>query len=631
MRKILLTISLGLAVVMAAAQEDGAPTVKLTNMQATMDNGLLKIRIGSNGRVSYMKPSNGNVNLLSDNGIYFDFTAAANSALNPDKAEIVSQTDDLVEVVYSNTKGDIHWQQGYILRKGVRGVYTYVIANGTPSSSSVSVREARVCTRLSASFLDGYVDEQMQGTIPSNSEMAAVESAHQIQDATYEMPDGSIYTKYNWAQFIASDTFHGLMNKWNGVWNIPVSYEWLNGGPMRQELTVHATSKSPITIQMLQGEHLGGAAQSYEDGEKQIFGPFLIYVNSGETRDEMIADARREALEQQSQWPFQWFENELYPRERGTVKGVIKVSGHSQPDSVQVVLAQPGGEIIRQGKDYIFWAATDAEGNFEIRNVRPGNYALYAYALDGDITEEMEQSDINVTAGTVDLGTIDWTPSTFGNLLWCMGSNNRRADTWNLSDHPRAYGLWKEVPSSLTFTPGVSVESENFYYAQCHNGTWTIEYDLPEVPADGFRLTASVAATTNKPKVTVKSNNTTVATWSFPNNDAAIYRSATQAGRHCVTMADIPASALVEGHNKIALTMSGIGSNGGVMYDVIKLEGDVQTGIGSISCEGAVGPYEIFTLQGQPLGSFDTLVNLPLSSGIYLYRSADKSGKVIIN
>ncbi|MDE6652772.1 MAG: hypothetical protein K2K37_00070, partial [Muribaculaceae bacterium] len=329
MKKILSIISLSLVGMAAAAQD--AATVKVSGMSATLDNGLIKIRIGTNGRVNYLKPSNGSVNLLSDNGIYFDYTATANAALNPDKLEVVRESDDLVEVLYSNTKGDILWQQGYILRKGVKGVYTYVIAKGTPTSSSVSVREARVCTRLSASFLDGYVDEQMQGPIPSNSEMAEVESSHQIQDATYEMPDGTIYTKYNWAQFIASDHFHGLMNTRHGVWNIPVSYEWLNGGPMRQELTVHATSKSPITIQMLQGEHLGGAAQSYDDGERQIFGPMLIYVNSGDSREEMIEDARRTAAEQQAQWPYQWFDNELYPIERGTVRGTVKVSGHSQP------------------------------------------------------------------------------------------------------------------------------------------------------------------------------------------------------------------------------------------------------------------------------------------------------------
>ncbi len=628
MKKILITFSMAVAALSASAQD--APTVKLNGMNSSLDNGLLQLRIGTNGRANYMRAGDGKVNLLSDNGIYFDYTAAANAGLSPDKIEIVRQDDDMVEVLYSNTKSDLQWQQGYILRKGVKGVYTYVIANGTPTSSEVSVREARVCTRLSATFLNGYVDEEMQGRIPSNAEMAAVESSHQIQDATYEMPDGSIYTKYNWAQFIASDLFHGLMNTRNGVWNIPVSYEWLNGGPMRQELTVHATSKSPITIQMLQGEHLGGAAQTYYDGERQIFGPIFIYLNSGETLDEMIADARREALEQQAQWPFQWFENELYPRERATVKGTIKVSGHSQPDSVQVVLAQPGGEIIRQGKDYIFWAATDAEGNFEIKNVRPGNYALYAYALAGDITEEMEQSDINVTPGTVDLGTIEWAPYTFGNLVWCIGSNNRRADTWNLSKHPRAYGLWKEVPANLTFIPGVSVEAEDFYYAQCHNGTWSIEYDLAEVPAEGLRLTASVSATTNKPKVTVKSNSQTVATWSFPNNDATIYRSATQAGRHCVTMADIPASALVAGHNKLDLTMSGIGGNGGIMYDVIKLEGDVQSGIVSVSSEDASGPYCVYSLQGQPLGSYDSISDLPLAPGLYLYSRGDRSGKFIV-
>ncbi|MDE6692435.1 MAG: hypothetical protein K2K05_03535 [Muribaculaceae bacterium] len=628
MKKILSIIGLSLVGMTAAAQD--AATVKVSGMSATLDNGLIKIRIGTNGRVNYLKPSNGSVNLLSDNGIYFDYTATANAALNPDKLEVVRESDDLVEVLYSNTKGDILWQQGYILRKGVKGVYTYVIANGTPTSSSVSVREARVCTRLSASFLDGYVDEQMQGPIPSNSEMAEAESNHQIQDATYEMPDGTIYTKYNWAQFIASDHFHGLMNTRHGVWNIPVSYEWLNGGRMRQELTVHATSKSPITIQMLQGEHLGGAAQSYDDGERQIFGPMLIYVNSGDSREEMIEDARRTAAEQQAQWPYQWFDNELYPIERGTVRGTVKVSGHSQPDSVQVVLAQPGEEIIRQGKKYIFWAQTDTDGNFEIKHVRPGDYALYAYALAGDITDEMEYAGVTVGTDTLDLGQIEWKPASYGNPVWVMGSNNRRADTWNISHHPRAYGLWKDVPSALTFTPGVSDEAVDFYYAQCHNGTWTIEYDLPEVPESGLRLTASVAAATNKPKVTVKSNGKTAATWSFSYNDAAIYRSATQAGRHCVMTADIPATSLNPGRNKLELAMSGIGSNGGVMYDVLKLEGDVKSGISIVESEGPAGSYDVFTLQGQHAGTFDTLTDMPLAPGIYLYRRGAYSGKFIV-
>lgn len=611
----------------AAAQD--APTATMNGNSTTMTNGIITLSIGSNGRASSMRKAGFSSNLLGSSGIYFDYTASANAGLNPSKAEVIRQTDDMVEVLYTNTTDDLQWQQGWILRKGVSGVYTYVIANGTTRSSSVTVKEARVCTRLNSTFLDGYVDEVMQGTIPSNSEMADVEKNHVVQDATYEMPDGSIYTKYNWAQFIDEDLFHGLMNPRYGVWNIPVSYEWLNGGPMRQELTVHATSKSPITIQMLQGEHLGGAAQAYKDGEHQIFGPFFIYVNYGESREEMIADARREALEQQAQWPFQWFDNELYPLERATVTGTVKVNSHAQPGAIKVVLGEPGQELIRQGKKYMFWATADAEGRFEIKNVRPGEYSLYAYALDGDITDELEYKNVAVTPGTVDLGTVDWTPKAYENMIWSVGSNNRRADTWNLSLHPRAYGLWNEVPANLTFIPGVSDEATDLYYAQCQNGTWTFEYDLPEVPSAGLTLTASIASTTNKPKVAVKSNSKTVTTWSFPNNDAAIYRSATQAGRHCVKSVVIPAAALVAGHNKLELTMSGIGSNGGVMYDLIKLEGGAATAIADISTSPEAIPYAVYTLQGVAAGIFDSLDDAPLAPGLYIYRRGNDSGKYL--
>ncbi len=625
---LILTLVMGWSVSWA---EEGAPTATVNGKATEMTNGIISLKIGSNGRASDMRCEGYSGNILGSSGIYFDYTASKNLALSPDKVEIVRQTDDYVEVLYSNTSADLRWQQGWIMRRGVSGVYTYVIANGTPTSSSVSVKEARVCTRLASTFLDGYVDEMMQGPIPSNSDMAYAEKNTQIQDATYTMTDGSVYTKYNWAQFIDEDLFHGLMNGTVGVWNIPVSYEWLNGGPMRQELTVHATSKSPITIQMLQGEHLGGAAQSYEDGERQIFGPFLIYVNSGASREKMIEDARTMALAQRDAWPFAWFKNDLYPVERGVVKGQVKVFGTAQPASVKVVLGQSGTELIRQGKEYMFWGETDSEGYFSIPAVRPGNYSLYAYALDGNITDELEVKDVNVTAGVVDLGTINWAPVTYSNLIWSIGSNNRRADTWKLSDVPRAYGLWESVPADLVFTPGVSEEALDWYYAQCHNGTWTIEFPLSEMPEGDFLLTASIAATTNKPKVNVKVNSTQIGSWSFPDNDASIYRSATQAGRHVVKTQRIPSSALTLGVNRLELIMSGISKNGGVMYDLIKLEGGPQnvTGLSDVVTEEGA-PYRVYSLQGLLMGDFDSLDNLSLPAGIYIYRHGSRTGKFIM-
>lgn len=596
--------SLAIATALAASAQSEMTATLGSNNTAVMSNGIITLNIGKDGRVSKMlHAANGSDNILGSSGIYFDYTADKNRALSPDKAEVVKLTDDYAEILYSNNTADIRYSQGYILRKGVSGVYSYVIVKGTGKSKDLKVKETRVCTRFAPSFLDGYVDDRMRGRIPSNSEMKEAEKKENtIQDATYYLADSTVYTKYNWAQFIVNDSVHGLMNGKVGVWNIPCSYEWLNGGPTRQELTVHATSKSPISIQMLQGEHFGGASMSYDDGETQIFGPFFIYVNSGASADEMIADAKAQASLQQAQWPFTWFENPLYPLDRSTVSGRISLRAGGSPANLRVVLGEPGVEIIRQGKKYIYWATTDADGNFSIPNVRKGDYSLYVYALDGTVTDELEYKGVSVTGEETRLGTIEWLPTVYEKLIWNIGENNRRADGFCVSDDLRAYGLWEKVPADLTFRPGVSDPAVDWYYAQCHNGTWSVKFNLDQMPEGDLHFTASVAGAANKPTVAVKVNGQSVTSWNFSSNDACIYRSATQAGRHWLKNCAIPASMFRQGENTLDLVMSGINKNGGVMYDCLKLEAGVPAAVGAIPTapRTEIGRYSI---QGQPVGS----------------------------
>lgn len=627
MKKLLLTTIVG-TLICGSAMADNSVTLTKSGNSVTMANEKVKIEIGSNGRVSSMTYKNGS-NLLGSTGIYFDYTASANASLSPSKVEIIRQDSDYAEVLYSNTSDALRFQQGYIMRKGVNGVYTYVIANGTSSSSSVNLREARVCTRLSSSFLNGYVDDRMNGKIPSNTEMATAEkSENTVTDATYKLTDGSIYTKYNWAQYVVNDSVHGLMNNTTGVWNIPCSHEWLNGGPMRQELTVHATSKSPITIQMIQGEHMGAASQSYQDGERKLYGPFLIYVNYG-TKDNMIADAKAMASQQQQDWPFQWFSNELYPLDRSTVSGTINVTTGQGSDSIQVVLAEPGTDPYLQGKSYIFWDKTDKDGNFSIKNVRKGSYTLYAYALKGDITDELQVANINVTDETTELGKLDWTPTTYANKLWQIGENNRLSDGYRYSDTLRAYGLWELPPASLNYIIGQSDPATDWYYAQTKNGTWTVTFDLDDTYSGNAYLTASVAGSANKPKVAVAINGATKTTWSFSTNDAAIYRSALLSGRHSVQTCTFPASQLKQGTNTVKFTMSGISKNGGVMWDCIKLEaGDKVVPSGISNVKAVTDKVTVYTIGGVKIGTFNSLDEAPLSKGLYIYRQGTKSGKI---
>ena len=568
--------------VMAA---DGDVTMSVGGMTTKMTDGTWSITINSNGRVSSLQRKG--TEFLASNGIYFDYTTSeGNKGLSPSKVTIIKQTAEHCEVLYSATSGNTIFEQGFIMRKGVNGIYSYVIATGTATSANEPIKEARVCSRLADNMLNGYVDWRMNGRIPSNSEMAEAEkSENTIQDATYRLADGSIYTKYNWANYIERDTLHGLYgNTYYGLYNIPVSYEWINGGCERQELTVHATSKSPITIQMLQGEHFGGQAMVLNEGEKKLYGPFLICTTYSKNP---VKTASIQAAAEAAAWPYQWFENDLYPRERGIVRGHLNVMTGQRNDSVRIILAQEKGkDPMEMTHGYQFWTLTDANGDFELKNVRPGSYNLFAYAKAGEVTDMLEQDDIVVSAGDNSLGTIEWTPTKYSELLWMIGQNDRRSSEFHYCDTIRQYGLWELVPKNLTFTIGHSDEQKDWYYAQVQkDGTWTIAFTLDKTYSGKAHLTASLAGCTgNGSTVAVKVNGTQQGTWKPGVNDAATYRSAVNSGRHHLLTLDFDASTLKKGSNTIALTMSGNGSNGGFMYDCIKLEaGDLVTGIDEVT------------------------------------------------
>ena len=585
MKKLLLIVCWLCCGVAAAIAADGDVTMSVSGMTTKMTDGTWSITINSAGRVSSLQRKG--TEFLASNGIYFDYTTAnGNSGLNPTKVKVVKQTADHCEVLYSATSGNTIFEQGYIMRKGVPGVYSYVIATGTATSASEPVKEARVCCRLGDTMLNGYVDWRMNGRIPSNTEMAVAEKdENTIQDATYRLADGSIYTKYNWANYVERDTLHGLCgmsNNYYGLYNIPVSYEWINGGCDRQELTVHATSKSPITIQMLQGEHFGGEAMVLREGEKKLYGPFLIFTTYSK---DPVKSARNQAAKEAAEWPYQWFENDLYPRERATVRGHLSVTTGQRCDSVRIVLAQEKGkDPIEMMHGYQFWTLTDENGDFEIRNVRPDTYNLFAYAKTGDVTDMLEMDDITVSAGggspaTVDLGTVTWTPKKYTELLWMIGQNDRRSSEFRLSDTIRQYGLWELVPQTLTYTIGESTESKDWYYAQTKDGNWTVKFNVDKRPAGRVYLTASIAGcASEKATITVKLNGTVRDTWKPGYKDASVYRSATGSGRHYVFTTDFISAALKEGTNLLTFQISGTGGKNGILYDCIKLEaGDPVT------------------------------------------------------
>ena len=304
-----------------------------------------------------------------------------------------------------------------------------------------------------------------------------------------------------------------------------------------------------------------------------------------------MQSASNRATQESKAWPFQWFENDLYPRERGTVRGHLNVTTGQRNDSVRIVLAQEKGkDPIAMMHGYQFWTLTDSDGDFEIKNVRPGEYNLFAYAKAGEVTDMLEQDDITVTVGDNDLGTIDWTPKKYTQMLWMIGQNDRRSSEFHYSDTLRQYGLWELVPATLTYTIGESNERDNWYYAQTKDGTWTVKFNLDERPAGRVYLTASIAGcASEKATISVKTNGTVRATWKPGYRDASVYRSAVNSGRHYVYTCDFPNTALKVGTNLLTFQISGTGGKNGIMYDCIKLEAGepVTTGIADLTPNGS--------------------------------------------
>ena len=138
------------------------------------------------------------------------------------------------------------YKQGFILRRGFSGLYAYILGYGDDQSADKLVQKMRICVRPNESFLNGYVDDRMQGRIPSSAEIARCEAdaERKVQDATWYLDDGkTIYTKYDWAQLVARDSLHGLMSDDKGIWNIPCSMEWSPGGPTPRRATSPTSCK----------------------------------------------------------------------------------------------------------------------------------------------------------------------------------------------------------------------------------------------------------------------------------------------------------------------------------------------------------------------------------------------------
>jgi len=481
--------------------------------------------------------------------------------------KVEQNTPDLVEISVTAPIGGVSFTQYYILKRGESGFYVAVLMQRNAGDHPERLGQVRWSFYLNDQLFNyQLVNETEQGPIPD------LKGAVKVQDATFRLADGSVYTKYNYCDYLENGWVYGLCGSPGpgyGAFIITPSTEFLQA-PTKQEITVHS---GPIIHRFLASGHFEPrelSSPSIPDGWTKFCGPWMVYLNSGNSPGQIWADAKAQADKERAQWPYSWMQHPDYPLERGSVEGTLKIyDGTQLAAGALMVLTAPQPDWQLQVLEYLFSTRADAAGRFVLPHVRPGSYSLYA-AVPG-ITDEFRQDHIVVKANQkTNLGTILFSPACYSARLWEIGVADLRTTGFRLSDQPRQYGLDHTVPADLTYTIGASSPSLDWYYTQAKPGDWKVVFPVDRGYGGEGVLTLSIAGQTSNPKLEVLVNGQSVGSYAGGNSSAG-YRSAILGSSYhenCIIR--FPSSLLSRGTNTVDLRLS----HGEIMYDELKLEID---------------------------------------------------------
>lgn len=592
---------------------------------------------------------------------------------------VVTNTGQMADVMIRNPRasGDTalfpngiwDWAEHHVMRAGEAGFYTYHVwrhwANQPAAYYTADSWQGRTASFFSSSQnVDGSTTPAWDfsgsdvpiglsiGGNPPGSTSAGVPGEVVILPYTnyFTQPTGTNYepgwpaytqpcgltsdlhptwTKYDWSSYQgASNSFRntwGVATDQVGLWTILGSAEFINGGPTKLK---GAVSGNYLYNDDLEGHGLGnvpnpGAAA----GEvfTKVIGPYFMYANSGTNHLQLWQDAQTLGAQMASNWPYAWMdESEVdYPRHRGMVTGTIKAkTGESSARPVVVLGDAADGDWAYQGvTNYLFWTTGNTNGSFSIPKVRPGNYVLFSYVP--GIWGQLQISNIVVAADqTNDLGVINWNPPHLQQRLWRVGTPDHTSTEFRFGNLPKQFGLWwrylnERGQSNLNFTVGQSVESNDWYYAQCimaitpqsgptnltdhtqTNGifwgpTWNIIFNLTNQPTTNVLFTLALAGGRGTAFYTyINGVNATPAPYQstgyYTTDGANIYRDVVAVGRYQYYQISYASNLFVAGTNTLAInirqggaaTTWNIGNvtngypdllSGGLIYDFLQME-----------------------------------------------------------
>jgi rhamnogalacturonan endolyase len=493
----ILVVLLAFAPKLATSAEQSAVTVREDEASFTLSNGMIEARIlKQSGDIRSLKYKG--TELLTDRsghpgGYWSHDTTGGKGLVTKVTIDPAENGGERAEVSVKGISGGVKMGHGpgtaadgdfptdieirYSIGRGESGIYTYCVFDHLGEYDAGTIGEARFAVKL-ADFFDWMsIDKRRNKLYPRTirGEDKYVYTALQSENRAYGF----------------SSTTRNL-----GFFFINPSVEYLSGGPTKPEFLCHRDTtpvQAPVVLNYWRSSHYGGANVSVDDGEAwtRVVGPFLLYVNEGSDPAEMWHDAVAQAGIEADKWPYDWVEAKGFakPQERSTVTGRLVLEDPQLahfPGTITVGLAHPSYTVTgwrgrtrtinwqTDAKHYQFWArSNDQDGVFEIPNVSPGKYTLYAFA-DGVLGEFM-LDDVVIAPGTnVDLGQLDWKPVRRGKQIWEVGIPNRTATEFAAGERYFEPDITlqypKLFPDDVTYTIGESHFDKDWFFAQVpHN------------------------------------------------------------------------------------------------------------------------------------------------------------------
>ncbi|KAL6012684.1 hypothetical protein ACLOJK_003173 [Asimina triloba] len=613
--------------------------------QVVIDNGILQLKLLKPEGIVTAICYNGINNLLEvqnveTNRSYWDCNWNQQQTvpgiferLVGTRFQVILEDENQVEVSFLKTwdpslKGTsvpLNVDKRFVVLRGSSGFYSYAILEHLEGWHDFSLHEARIVFNLRKDkFHYMAISDNRQRFMPlpddrdpPRGKPLELKEAVLLVDPIEPEFKGEVDDKYQYSAEDRDLKVHGWIcfNPAVGFWLITPSDEFRTGGPLKQNLTSHV---GPFTLAMFVSDHYAriDLVPTFTNGEpwKKVLGPVFVYLNSGNAGDD----------------PFNLWEDaktqRISPLQIDVVLSVVDywlrigmglpflfflryVSEDCIPaDSAYVGLALPGavGSWQRECKGYQFWTKADIDGYFTIKNIRTGDYNLYAFVT-GFIGDYKNDEIITITEGCfIYLGDLVFEPPRDGLTLWEIGIPDRSAGEFYVPDanpmyinklfvdHPdkfRQWGLWERYAdlypeSDLVYTVGESDYQKDWFYAQVTRKigdnkyqatTWQIKFELDTVDRiRAYKLRVAIASATYS-ELQVRFNDSTANPPHFTTGEIGKDNSI---GRHGVRglywlfNIDVPTGVLVEGDNTIFLTQAKSTTPfQGILYDYIRLEG----------------------------------------------------------